>query len=108
VSVSHPFSCIREHEEHHDILKDISRIPAFMNVQTSRTSRRGPLDVSFKDWFSYKGPSAKRATTTSKESPTRSKIFSAPTAMWKSVKLTWMFVPSCALMAHGVGHYCFP
>lgn len=96
LSVTHPFSCIREHQEHHDILKDISRFPGFVNVQTYRTSRIGSLDVFFRDCL----PSVNQA-------PLDPNFFSTPTPMWKSVKILWLFVPSCALMAHGVSHCRF-
>lgn len=90
LSVTHPLSCIREHQEHHGILKDISRFPGFVNAQTYRTSRIGSLDVFFRDCL----PSVNQA-------PLDPNFFSTPTPMWKSVKILWIFVPSCALMAHG-------
>lgn len=52
-----PFSCIRGHEEHQDVLKDMGRFPGFVNVYTNRTSRVSSLDVCFQcTGFPIKGP----------------------------------------------------
>lgn len=92
-----------------------------MNLLTYRTSREGPLDVTFRDWFPYKSPLLEEHLPSVYQAPLDPNIFFVPKAIrkpvkvlgifvpsgGKSVKVLGIFVPSCALMAHGVGHYHF-